>query len=163
MIYGQLISALRTFQQLTDIVGRNKQYKATAEQYVIRAGQLDEDDPFPGIVIALPNTEIEGGLDFRGGLATSTVEVRAISLSLAESWALTRAAAWNGGTVDDPTRVLSGLDGYRDLSKGLQASRLLTIVEEPIATEDKSDRLLWLVEATYEISFDVGTMLALEN
>lgn len=163
MIYGPITDALRSFQELSAQVSRNESFNDASDQLVIRPGNLGEDDPLPGLVLALPDTEIEGDLAFRGGFAVSKLEVRAIAFSLAEAWRLAKAAAWNGGDPDDTTRVTSGLDGYKDLSKGIQAVRLLNIAEDPIEPDDKSDRRLWVIEATYEVHFDVGTILRLES
>lgn len=163
MIYGQLIHALRSFDRLTELVGQNDRYPVLNDRLVIRAGNLDEDDPYPGVVLALPSMQIEGDLAFRGGFAVTILEVRAISLSLSSSWAIAKAAAWNGQDPDDTARLMSGLDGYQDLTRGLQSIVLKSITEDPIAPEDKSDRRLWVVESSYEVHFDIGTMLRLEN
>lgn len=163
MIYGTLIDVLRGFDALTQLVGVNRSYADVASQLAIRAGSLDEDDPYPGLVIAIPSIEIDGDLAHRGGFAVATLEVRGISLKLDEAWALMKAAAWNGGDPDDVTRVLSGLDGFRDLSNGLQAVTLKSVTEDPINPDDKSDRRLWVVESTYTVEFDVGTLLRLES
>lgn len=163
MIYRQLTDALLTFADVLALVGINPRYTEPSEQYAIRPGSLDEDDSYPGLVIAIPTTEVDGDLAFRGGFAVATVEIRAISLSLKSSWALAKAAAWNGGDPDDTSRELSGLDGYRDLSTGIQACKLKAIDEDPIDPDDKSDKRLWVVESTYEVHFDLGTIIRLEN
>jgi hypothetical protein len=157
MIYAKLRAALLTFGTVTDAVGKNTKFAAIDDQYAIRPGRLHELDPYPGIVLALPNTNNDSALSGRGGFSTATLEVRCISLDCDQSWNLLKAAAWNGGEPDDETRLLSGLDGYRNFSgNGLQAIRLTNILEDTFEPNDKSDRMYWIVQGSFSVEFDLG-------
>lgn len=160
MIYGLIRSALLTFETLTALVGRNDQFDAVEDQYAIRPGRLRERDPLPGVVFSLPTMEIDGELATAGGFAVATLEVAAVSLDLDVAWEVAKAFCWNGGDPDDAERILSGLDGYSNLSgNGLQAIRLKNFVEDQLEPADKSDRLLWVVQGTFEVHFDVAVIV----
>jgi hypothetical protein len=157
MIYAKIRAALLSFDTVKAAVGRNEEFEAIDDQYAIRPGRLRERDPYPGIVLALPNTEVESGLSGRGGMATTLLQVRCISLDCEPSWNLLKAVAWNGGEPDDETRVLSGLDGYRNFSgNGLQAIRLVNVLEDTFEPNDKSDRMYWIVTGSFSVEFDLG-------
>lgn len=159
MIYSQIRAALLTFKGVTDLVGKNTAFPDLASQYAIRPGRLRESDPHPGLVMSLPTINLDGPLSGGGGFAQATLEVAAITQDLDDAWNLISAVCWNGGDPDDSTRVLSGLDGYRNISgNGLQAIKLMTFIEDQLETNDKSDRLLWIVQANFTVDFDVASI-----
>lgn len=159
MIYDLIRAALLTFDGVTSRVGKNLTFPDLASQYAIRPGRLRETDPHPGLIMSIPMIEVDGPLVGRGGFAQATLEVAAITQDLDNAWDLIRAVCWNDGDPDDETRVLSGLDGYRNLSgNGLQAIKLATLEEDAFETNDKSDRLLWIVQANFTVDFDVASI-----
>jgi hypothetical protein len=161
MIYAQLRAALLTFDAVTSRVGRNDKFDVIADQYAIRPGRLRERDPMPGVVFSIPSIEVDGPLSGRGGFAVATLEVAALAMDLDAAWDIANAVCWNGGDPDDSERTLSGLDGYRNLTgNGLQAIRLRNFVEDQLEPADKSDRLLWVVQATFGVEFDVASVLS---
>lgn len=160
MIYDLIRAALLTFDQVTARVGQNAAFGALADRYAIRPGRLRESDPYPGIVFSLPAIDIDGPLAGRGGFAVASLEVAAITQDLDDAWELIKAVCWNGGEPDDSARVLSGLDGYRNLSgNGLQAIKLTNFLQDHLETNDKSDRLLWIVQANFSVEFDVASIV----
>jgi hypothetical protein len=159
MIYSEIRAALLTFQTVTDLVGKNTTFSDLASQYAIRPGRLRESDPHPGLVMSIPTIELDGPLSGRGGFAQAQLEVAAVTQDLDSAWDLIKAVCWDGGDPDDSTRVLSGLDGYRNLSgNGLQAIKLMNFLEDQLETNDKSDRLLWIVQANFTVDFDVASI-----
>lgn len=159
MIYDLIRAALLTFGGVTSLVGKNTTFPALADQYAIRPGRLRENDPHPGLVMSLPTINLDGPLSGGGGFAQATLEIAAITQDLDDAWDLIKAVCWNGGDPDDSTRVLSGLDGYRNISgNGLQAIKLITLEEDAFETNDKSDRLLWIVQANFTVDFDVASI-----
>lgn len=160
MIYSEIRAALLTFDGVTSRVGKNEKFPALADQYTIRPGRLRESDPYPGLVFSLPTIDIDGPLAGRGGFAVASLEVAAITQDLDDAWELIKAVCWNGGEPDDTARVLSGLDGYRNLTgNGLQAIKLTNFLEDQLETNDKSDRLLWIVQANFSVEFDVASIV----
>ena len=157
MIYSKIRAALLSFGQVTAAVGKNLKFATLADQYAIRPGRLHELDPYPGIVLALPNIAVDGDLSGRGGFCVATLEVRCIALDCEQAWGLFKACAWNGGEPDDEARLLSGLDGYRNFAgNGLQAIRLARVVEDTFEPDDKSGRLYWIVDGVFNVEFDLG-------
>lgn len=160
MIHSRIREALLTFDTLTAQVGQNEKFEELTDRYVIRPGRLFENDPYPGVVFRLPSIPVEGALSGRGGFATAVLEVAAITFDLDSAWELAKAVCWNGGDPDDSARVLSGLDGYRNISgNGLQAIKLTGFLEDQVEPEDKSDRLLWIVQASFSVQFDVESVV----
>jgi hypothetical protein len=160
MIYSEIRAALLTFKTVTDLVGKNTTFSDLASQYAIRPGRLRESDPHPGLVMSLPTIELDGPLSGRGGFAKAQLEVAAITQDLDGAWDLIKAVCWDGGDPDDSTQVLSGLDGYRNLSgNGLQAIKLTNFLEDQLETNDKSDRLLWIVQVNFSVEFDVASIV----
>lgn len=157
MIHVPIRAALLTFNEVLTRVGKNTEYATLADQYAIRPGLLRERDPYPGIVLALPTTTIDGDLSGRGGFAVATLQVRAIALVLDAAWDLQKAVCWNGGDPDDVNRKLSGLDGYRNIAgNGLQAIKLKSFAEFTHDPQDKSDRCFSIVQGTFDVEFDVA-------
>lgn len=160
MIYSEIRAALLTFDEVTARVGQNEIFDALADRYAIRPGRLRENDPHPGLVMSIPTIDIDGSLSGRGGFAVASLEVAAVGLDLDSAWDLIKAVCWNGGDPDDLARVLSGLDGYRNLTgNGLQAIKLTHFLEDQLETNDKSDRLLWIVQANFSVEFDVASIV----
>ena len=157
MIHAKLRAALLTFDTLTALVGQNEKFDDVSDRYVIRPGRLFENDPYPGVAFRLPSIAVDGDLSGRGGFSTAVLEVAAITFDLDQAWEMAKAICWNGGEPDDVSRVLSGLDGYRNFSgNGLQAIKLTGFLEDQIEPDDKSDRLLWVVQASFSVAFDLG-------
>lgn len=160
MIHALIRAALLSFDEVLTRVGKNTEYATLPDQYAIRPGLLRERDPYPGIVLAIPATSIDGALSGRGGFAVATLEVRAIALVLDEAWALQRAVCWNGGDPDDVNRKVSGLDGYRNITgDGLQAIKLKSFAEFTHDPQDKSDRCFSIVQGTFDVEFDVAMIV----
>jgi hypothetical protein len=160
MIHPQIRAALLTFEQVLSLVGKNTDFELVEDQYAIRPGLLLEKDPFPGLVLATPQIDFEGGLEGTGaGFGTATLEVRAISLVVDVSWDLMKAVCWNGGDPDDRTRRLSGLDGYRNITgNGLQSIKLQGTTETTFEAADKSGRVITVVQGTFNVEFDVTSV-----
>lgn len=159
MIHGRIRTALLTFETVLPLVGMNTEFESLTDQYAIRPGRLRERDPLPGLVFSVPSIEIDGPLSGTGGFAVAQLEVAAIALAIDPAWDLIKAVCWNGGDPDDTTRRLSGLDGYRNLAgDGLQAIKLKSFLEDQLEPADKSDRLLWVVQATFSVEFDVASI-----
>lgn len=163
MIHQHLKTIIRGFETVTALVSQNARYADVSDRLAIRPGTMDEDDVYPAVVIAVPHMDVDADLSYRGGFAKATVSVRALGFSLSVVWELMRCIAWNGGDPDDTSRLASGLDGYQDLANGIQTCKLLSTDEASINPDDKSDRTLWVIESTYEVQFDLGTLIRLEN
>lgn len=159
MIHSRIRSALLTFETVLPLVGLNTEFEELEDQYAIRPGRLRERDPLPGLVFSVPSIELDSDLSGRGGFAQAQLEVAAVVLALDVAWELIKAVCWNGGDPDDSTRVLSGLDGYRNLTgNGLQSIKLTGFLEDQLEPADKSDRLLWVVQGTFAVEFDVASV-----
>jgi hypothetical protein len=160
MIHPKIRAALLTFDEVLARVGKNTDFELVDDQYAIRPGFLLEKDPFPGLVLATPQIDFEGVLEGTGsGFGKATLEVRAISLVLDDSWDLIKAVCWNGGDPDDRTRRLSGLDGYRNITgNGLQSIKLQGTTEVTYEAADKSGRFITVVQGTFNVEFDAASV-----
>lgn len=152
MLHAQLCSAIVGFTVPRTLVGRNPSYDSEDDQLAIRSGRLDEKDPWPGLVVAVPSITFDGDLSGRAAWGNATVEVRALALSLLEAWRLALAVAFDGGTPNDPART-SGLDGFKDSSKGIRSCRLTGSTEAEIPGDRADDRPLYVVELTFAVEF----------
>lgn len=152
MLHEKLVSVIAGFAEVQNLVGKNESYSDAADQLAIRPGQLDEDDPFPGIVISVPIQQHDKDLDDQGSLIDATVEVTCVSESLSQAWALRSAVAFNGGQPNDSARS-TGLDGYTSTPDKLWGAGLVTDEEESYNKIDGGDRLLWAVTSTYQVSY----------
>ena len=144
-----LIAAMETVQEL---VGRNPHLN-DPDSLAIRDGILHADDPYPGIVVDLPSQEHEKDLTDRGGLIHAVLEIRCISFSKPEAWALRTAVAYDGGLPNDTGRV-TGLDGYKNIAEqGIWGIGLVSETTIHIGPDDGEDRDIWIVESTYHCDY----------
>ena len=157
-LHNIIASRLLTQSRVIANVGRNtKSYTALADQYCVRVGGLYEHDPYPGVVITVPNQTIHSDLSDITRMATGELVIRTLSYSLSEAYKLANNCAWNADTPPNPpTKPASGLDGWKDISKGIQSMGLRSITEEPVAPVDAKDRLFWLVEYTFSVDWWVS-------
>ena len=134
------------------LVGQNPTLSGT-DALAIRDGMLHADDPYPGIVIDLASQEHEKDLLERGGLVHASVNIRCISFSKTEAWALRSAVAFDGQTPHDAGRT-KGLDGYANVSGRLIAGiGLRTENVSSVDSVDGEDRDIWIVESTYNVDY----------
>ena len=141
---------------VTDSVARNEDdFTDLVDQYCVRIGGLYEHDPYPGIVIEAPNQKIHSDLQDVACMMTAGVTIRVLDFDLAKAYELANACAFNGQEPAD--RPASGLDGWRDISKGIQSFGLRSISEVPVAPADSNDRLFWIVEYHFSTDWNMTT------
>ena len=147
-----IIARIVAMDSVREIVGRNPNLEGDAA-LTIRDGMLHADDPYPGIVVDLASQEHERDLQDRGGLIHAVVEVRTISFSKPEAWALRTAIAYDGGLPNHPDRT-TGLDGFRDiLNHAVWGCGLVTETTQHLESEDGEDRDIWIVESVYNVDY----------
>lgn len=147
-----IIELLLANTAVRGLVGQNPHLSGDAA-LAIRDGMLHADDPYPGIVIDLSSQEHEKDLLERGGLIHANLEIRCISFSKPQAWALRTAVAFGGEAPNDPART-AGLDGFRDvLLRQIWGIGLRTETTEPIDSSEGEDRELWIVESTYSVDY----------
>lgn len=148
----ELIVAMDTVRE---IVGRNPSLNGN-DALAIRDGMLYADDPYPGVVVDLEQQEHEKDLAERGGLIHATINVRTISFSKPDAWALRTAVAFDGGEPNDLARE-TGLDGFKAASeRGIFGVGLRTETVQHLDPGDGEDRDIWIVESTYAVDYREG-------
>ena len=154
-LHNKIAARLLTQSKVLEVVGKNTTlFDVTEDQYAVRVGGLFEHDPYPGVVINVPTQQIHSDMQDVANMATAEAVIRVISFSLDEAYKLANACAWN--SFDPPlpvTKPVAGLDGWKDLSKGIQSMGLRSITEEPVAAADADDRLFRLVEYTDSVDW----------
>ena len=147
-----IIARIVAMESVRALVGRNPHLDGDAA-LAIRDGMLHADDPYPGIVVDLASQEHERDLQDRGGLIHAVVEVRTISFSKPEAWALRTAIAYDGGEPNDPTRS-TGLDGFKDISNdAVWGCGLVSETTQHLEPSDGEDRDIWIVESVYNVDY----------
>jgi hypothetical protein len=147
-----LIARILAMDTVRELVGQNPNLQGD-DALAIRDGMLLADDPYPGIVVDMPSQEFARDLNDRGGLITATIEVRTISFSKPQAWALRTAIAYDGGTPNDPNRT-TGLDGFRDmLGYAIGGCSLMSETTQHIDPSDGEDRDIWIVESVYQVDY----------
>lgn len=149
-----IIARLMEDPVVTVLCGRNPHLDGT-DAIVIRDGMLHADDPYSGLVVDLTQQQHEKDLLQRGGLIHATVQVRAISFSKPQSWALRTAVAFSDQAPNSDSRT-KGLDGWRDATKGIWGVGLQAEECERLDPADGEDRDIWLVESTYAVDYFEG-------
>ena len=150
-LYDKITTLLLSYSEVTSRVSKNTSYTTLSDQYAIRPGQLNEDDDYPGIVLAIPDVQYDEDLQGIARHAVVTLEVRCVGLTLADCWALRNAVAYDDGTPNASTGLHGATDGT-----GLLSCQLESDTETAIDFGDSSDRLLFVVESTYRIEFSEG-------
>jgi len=151
-IYQNITTRLLAQDEVKDLVGQNETYADADDQYAIRPGLLDEDDPYPGIVLALPSNVYDDDLPGVARYSKSTLEVRCLALSLNIAWALRDAVAYDSGAPMDS----EGLHGYD--TSGILSCQLQSDTEDAYEMSDDSDRLLYVVTSIYQLEIDEGEL-----
>jgi len=151
-IYQQITGRLLSQSEVVGAVGQNTTYDEATDQYAIRPGQLDENDPYPGIVLALPTIVYDDDLGGVARYAKATLETRCLSLDLNLAWSLREAIAYDDGEPDDG----NGLHGYS--AGGILACQLQSDTEDTFEFGDDSDRLLFVVTSVYQLEIDEGEL-----
>lgn len=154
MIHDSIRTLLVGWSAVTDLVGSNPKITNAEEAYSIRPGMLNQSDPFPAIVIALPDTQGENDLAGMTPLFEGELHVRSLAKSLTEAWALRDAICYGG---DDPSSEdrTDGLIGYRgsDARYAIRSCLFRRDQEFLIEIDDASDLSLWVVQTEFDISY----------
>ena len=147
-----LIARIVAMDTVQALVGQNPNLTGE-DAMAIRDGMLHADDPYPGIVVDLASQEHERDLQDRGGLIHAVIEVRTISCSKPQAWALRTAIAYDGGEPNDPARS-TGLDGFNDISgNAIWGCGLVSETTQHLAANDGEDRDIWIVESIYQVDY----------
>lgn len=152
-VYDKITTLLEGYTTVTGLVGQNSEYSTAADKYSIRPGQLNEDDPFPGIVLAIPTVTLDQDLEGLSRHLKVTLQVHCVSLILSEAWALRNAVAFDTGTPDSS----EGLHGESDTT-GLLKSQHTSDSEDAFDYGDDSDRSLFVVTSTYQLEVSEGDL-----
>jgi hypothetical protein len=146
-----ICNRLITQSAVIAVVGRNQEFAAQSDQYAVRPGGLLERDPYPGVVVLVPNQTVTSDLSDVVRMLTADVVVRVLAYDHGQAYQLADACAYNG---PEPNDNASGLDGWRDISKGIQSTGLQSISEQQVDADDGTDRLLWLVEYLFSCDWN---------
>ena len=148
-----LISRIISDELVPQVIGRNAEFREPDDQLAVRAGNLEQSDPYPGAVCDLVSIEHNKDLNDCGNLQVAKFEVRCLAFDKTQAWTLRNAIAYGTGDPADPTRT-TGLDKYRDESKQIFGVSLENDERDPLhINTDGTDRILWTIETTYHVEF----------
>ena len=151
-VYARITGLIASFASVTNLIGQNTEYTDPADRYAIRPGQLNEDDPLPGIVLALPSVQVSQDLPGIDRHLAVTLEVRCLSLSLSECWNLRSSVAYDTGTPNASTGL------HTATAAGILSCQHTGDTEDVIDFGDDSDRTLFVVTSTYELEVSEGDL-----